>query len=154
MFTPGVLQRGARIVDIWCKVPGKNPFGEVSEGCLKVASHYLERPILTPTMGSGNRYKLSFPDSDIQLDFHPDDTFSLVDHRYGEVVMPWTVLFIAKGTGSVYGNEGCPLALVLKKSTEKKGSFVRVGLGASHDRSHSKTAKWRRDNPTRIFSII
>jgi hypothetical protein len=155
MFTSGTLQEDCTILDIWCDVPGKNPFGEVSMGCMEVAGLYLEQPIMNFIPGNPRQvFKMSFFGSDVWFQFHPDDVYSHLDYGEGEYVMPWTVVFIGKGTGSTYAGAGCPLVLVLEESAEIEDAYVRIGLGTCHDLSFSETEKWCRDDPIRVFNIL
>lgn len=155
MITRGTFHEDFTILDIWCRVPGKNPFGEVTEGCLTATGLYMENPTFKPLHGFPPQdFNLIFHDPEIRFKFHPDDVYAFYDYDANGQVMPWTVVFIAESTGSVYGGPGCPLVLVLKTSDKVEGSYIRIGLGTSNDASYSKKEIWRRDKPMKVFRIV
>jgi hypothetical protein len=156
MITPGTLHEDCTILDIWCRFSPKNPFGAVTEGCLKVTGLYLEQPIFESRGGRpASDFMLRFPELDILIRFHPDDIYAYLDFPiYEELVMPWTVVFVAKSTGTTYAGPGAPLMLVLKKSENVEGSYHRIGLGTCNDASSSEKGKWRRDEPLKVFNVI
>jgi hypothetical protein len=159
---PGKLQKDCTILDIQCRVPGKNPFGVVAEVCLKIRCLYLEYPIfedrsraLSDSSYIYRRLNLSFPQLNICFTFHADNAHDYPGTFVSGSIMPYTVAFLATSRDPYENvNHGCPLVLVLRKSLDVEGSYVRVGFGTCEDATYSAKEKWRRDKPMKVLNIV
>jgi hypothetical protein len=121
-----VPQASFAIIDVWCRVPGNNPYGRVVDACLQVRGLYLESPTLNNQDGNFRSLRLQFSQHDLYFQFYPDDIEGCL--ALGDaIIVPWTVLYIMRI------NEGklpsSAAAIVLKRSDAKPGAFVRIGLG-------------------------